>query len=246
MAELLFLRLEGILQSWGERARWDTRDTASVPTKSGVIGLLTCAMGIPREDVRLLQLEKVLRMGVRVDFPGLWIEDYHTVKGYIQNAEGNVKKEEETKITPRRYLQDASFLVVMQGDKNIIRQCGEALRRPVWQMFLGRKCCVPTSPILEGLNSKFESIEEAMVFWPISEKAAMLWESSGDYKKESTYLSGELERSGTNEHEGLKLLKAHERRDVALGNPARHYLTREVWTFSVPLPKDCGKSQVNC
>ena len=36
--KLLILRLEGALQSWGERSHWDHRDTANFPTKSGVVG----------------------------------------------------------------------------------------------------------------------------------------------------------------------------------------------------------------
>jgi CRISPR system Cascade subunit CasD len=50
MANTLFLRLEGPLQSWGERARWDVRDTAPEPTKSGVIGLLACALGLSADE----------------------------------------------------------------------------------------------------------------------------------------------------------------------------------------------------
>jgi len=41
----VFVRLEGPLQSWGTRARWGERDTELEPTKSGVIGLVACALG---------------------------------------------------------------------------------------------------------------------------------------------------------------------------------------------------------
>jgi CRISPR system Cascade subunit CasD len=63
-ANTLFLRLEGPLQSWGERARWSVRDTAPEPTKSGVVGLLGCALGI-KDDADLRELSEHLRMGVR-------------------------------------------------------------------------------------------------------------------------------------------------------------------------------------
>ena len=43
---ILLLRLEAPLQSWGTRSRWDVRDTATEPTKSGIIGLLGCARHI--------------------------------------------------------------------------------------------------------------------------------------------------------------------------------------------------------
>lgn len=77
----LFLRLEGPLQAWGLRARWGERDTADAPTKSGVIGLLGCALGLRRDDARLRELSEALRFGVRVDMAGTRLRDYHTTGG---------------------------------------------------------------------------------------------------------------------------------------------------------------------
>src|SRR5215207_8634999 len=77
----LFLRLEGRLQSWGLRARWGERDTALEPTKSGIIGLLGCALGLRRDNEELRRLSDELRMGVRVDLPGSLLHDYHTTGG---------------------------------------------------------------------------------------------------------------------------------------------------------------------
>lgn len=77
----LFLRLEGPLQAWGLRARWGERDTADAPTKSGVIGLLGCALGLRRDDPELRALSDGLRLGVRVDLPGTRLRDYHTTGG---------------------------------------------------------------------------------------------------------------------------------------------------------------------
>jgi CRISPR system Cascade subunit CasD len=79
--QTLFLRLEGPLQSWGLRARWGERDTAREPTKSGVLGLLGCALGLRRDADDLRVLSEELRMGVRVDRPGTLLHDYHTTGG---------------------------------------------------------------------------------------------------------------------------------------------------------------------
>lgn len=43
---VLYLRLEGPLQSWGDRSAFWSRQTSFFPTKSGVLGLLFCAMGL--------------------------------------------------------------------------------------------------------------------------------------------------------------------------------------------------------
>ena len=87
----LLLRLEGPLQSWGLRAHWEERDTAFEPTKSGVVGLLGCALGLRRDDDRLRQLSEALRMGVRVDRPGALLVDYHTTGGGYLRASQELK-----------------------------------------------------------------------------------------------------------------------------------------------------------
>jgi CRISPR system Cascade subunit CasD len=81
MRDTLFLRLEGPLQSWGLRARWGERDTADAPTKSGIIGLLGCALGYLRADPRLQQHSDALQYGVRIDLTGSYLYDYHTTGG---------------------------------------------------------------------------------------------------------------------------------------------------------------------
>lgn len=77
----LLLRLEGPLQAWGLRSRWGERDTADAPSKSGVIGLLGCALGLRRNDPRLRMISDGLRFGVRIDRPGSLLRDYHTTGG---------------------------------------------------------------------------------------------------------------------------------------------------------------------
>ena len=67
---ILLLRLEGPLQSWGERARWDFRDTAPFPTKSAVVGILACAMGLQRESAEIVDMNDALRMAIRADRAG--------------------------------------------------------------------------------------------------------------------------------------------------------------------------------
>ncbi len=74
---VLFLRLEGPLQSWGVGSNWVVRETASEPSRSGVIGLLCCALGRRRSEP--LDDLTDLSMGVRVDRPGVRLRDYHTV-----------------------------------------------------------------------------------------------------------------------------------------------------------------------
>ena len=68
-----FLKLcfQGPLQSWGERSRWDSRDTAAMPTKSAIIGLLGCCLGLERGSEQLTALDAQVHMAVRADKPEL-------------------------------------------------------------------------------------------------------------------------------------------------------------------------------
>ncbi len=141
----LLLRLTGPLQSWGTQSRFTERDTGREPSKSGVIGLICAALGRPR-DADISDLVS-LRMGIRVDQEGTLIRDYHTTKD-IYRSGGGIKP---TNVSNRYYLSDASFLVGLQADspqaEDLLNIIEKALRNPHWQIFLGRKACLPSIPV---------------------------------------------------------------------------------------------------
>lgn len=169
---LLLLRLEGALQSWGEDAKWDFRDSASMPSKSGVIGLLSCALGYERSDPRIAKLSEDLTMGIRADRQGTAFTDYQTVTGDpLRNAEGKKRSLGNTFISRRVYLQDASFLVALAGERELLDRLADALRSPCWCLYLGRKSCVPSRPVLEKLTDEYESIADALHRYPAPARA---------------------------------------------------------------------------
>ena len=160
--KLLILRLEGALQSWGERSHWDHRDTAAFPSKSGVVGLLGCAMGLERGDARLAELADTLAFAVRADRRGTVMTDYHTVqsrRGKFLNTQG--KPRGDTIVTPREYLEDACFTAFLSGPEDVLLACADALRSPVWVPCLGRRSCPPTRPLLPCLTDAYDSLEDA-------------------------------------------------------------------------------------
>src|SRR4051812_46565864 len=80
----LFMRFSAPMQAWGIRSRFTERDTGREPSKSGVIGVLCCALGKPRvENANPLPLAALsnLRLGIRVDREGVLRKDYHTAGG---------------------------------------------------------------------------------------------------------------------------------------------------------------------
>ena len=160
---LLILRLEGALQAWGEMSKWDFRDSADFPTKSGVVGLLGCAMGLERGDPQLAELSNNLRLAVRADRAGLRTVDFQTVTGDpLRTAEGKPKAGGNTIISRRAYLQDACFTVFLDIQDPWRVRIAEALKTPRWPMYLGRKNCVPSRPVWEAETTDYTSMEEAV------------------------------------------------------------------------------------
>lgn len=159
---LLALRLEAPLQSWGEQAKWDMRDSAVFPSKSAVVGLIACAMGLERTDPAITELSQSIRMAVRADRRGTRMTDYHTVSGMpnIMNAEG--KPRGKTIVTQRQYLQDASFLVFIDTEKTWQESIMQAFQQPKWCVYLGRKSCVPTRPVYEGIAEGYTDMMDAL------------------------------------------------------------------------------------
>lgn len=144
----LFLHLEGVLQAWGEESRYIVRNTAPLPTKSGVMGLLAQALGDPEAA---LFLSSALRMGVKVIKPGTLLRDYHTVVGGTRAAHRAIRP--ETLITYRYYLADAAFRVALQGHPTLLSTLVAALHAPQKPLYLGRRCCVPSVPIFERVDA---------------------------------------------------------------------------------------------
>ena len=170
--QLLVLRLDGPLQSWGENAKWDFRDSSTMPTKSGIVGLLGCAMGEERGSPVLAELAQAITVAVRADRPGVKFVDFQTVQGkpHLRTADGG-KRSNNTFISPHAYLQDASFTVFIDTTSEWRERITAALENPKWCMYLGRKNCVPGRPILAD-RVEAASLMEALKNYPAAERAA--------------------------------------------------------------------------
>jgi CRISPR system Cascade subunit CasD len=161
------------MQSWGYRSRFDYRDTALEPTRSGVIGLICAAMGIARgEDISGFG---PLRMGVRVDEPTYWRDcfprmtyegprperDYHTALEVIK-ADG---KGRDTVVSYRDYLADASFTIGLEStDVSLLNSIAASLTQPKWPLFLGRKAFpLAVPPVKPGDSPKPGKLEEHLL-----------------------------------------------------------------------------------
>ena len=166
----LALLLDGPMQSWGFASRFTRRTTALHPTKSGVIGLLAAALGIdkhgldeapqlrPLAALNCTTLALPKKRGDR-ELPMLRLSDYHTIGGGYDKATDAMKKPRaasgatlQTVLSERHYLLDARFGVLLEGERSLLDKMAAKLRDPQWGVWLGRKCCIPASPLLVGVT----------------------------------------------------------------------------------------------
>lgn len=148
----VLLLLDAPLQSWGTQSRFGHRDTDFEPSKSGVIGLVGAALGMPRDDSAQLERLASLEMAVRVDREGTVLRDYHTAGGGTFRGEPHNVYGADTVVTQRFYLCDACFVVALAHDDSVlIEAIAVALKQPVWPLFFGRRSCTPARPVfLDG------------------------------------------------------------------------------------------------
>lgn len=184
--KFILLWLEAPIQSWGFDSKFGRRDTLNFPTKSGVLGLVCCAMGATGEQVELLKQFSELKQTVisyvraKKDKDGNTIKNPHEPllhdfqmigNGYDnkdpwqsllipKKADGKSAVGGGTKLTHRYYLQDAVFAVILEVPNHLAEVISEALQNPVYDIYLGRKCCVPSDFIYQGL---YTSVDDAKI-----------------------------------------------------------------------------------
>jgi CRISPR system Cascade subunit CasD len=144
-------------------SKFNRRGTEREPTKSGVVGFLAAALG--RRRTESVDDLASLKFGVRIDQPGQFMQDFHTARN-----------ETTAFVTRRHYLADAVFLVGLEGGGEFLRVLDEAVKSPVFPLYLGRRSCPPSGKISLGIRS--EPLMEALM----SES----WMASEWYKKKST------------------------------------------------------------
>jgi CRISPR system Cascade subunit CasD len=197
MRDFLILKLHGPMQAWGEHTFEGLRPSSNFPTRSGLLGLLGACLGIKRNDhARLQQLADSVGMAVRVDarrmsrkdgilrtLQMVKVTDYHTIKDARVDYTG--LKMHDTIQTWREYLYDAEFTVALwnQLDSSLsLDELEDALKRPYFTPYLGRRSCPLSRPLFEA---HFESVDVLEAFKKISPPGGTIYseEKIGDRMK---------------------------------------------------------------
>lgn len=159
--EALVLRFEAPLMSFGGVVIDQINPTREYPGRAMLAGLLGNALGYEHRDAEALgALQARLAWAAREDRPGKPFVDYHTVnltaehmtQGWTTRGQPETRKggDSSTLIRFRHYLADAVYIVAVtlaSGDGPDLAALDAAVKRPARPLFLGRKCCLPSTPL---------------------------------------------------------------------------------------------------
>lgn len=162
--DVLILRLEATLLSFGGVAVDERRPSDEYPSRSLLVGLLANALGWNHGDFEKLdRLQARLRHAARRDRRGTRLDDYHTVdlgqdfmrqgwttRGRVEGRGGGSAT--GTHIRDRRYWADAAYTVALALDpadeSPTLDDLAAAVMHPERPLFLGRKTCLPSRPLV--------------------------------------------------------------------------------------------------
>jgi CRISPR system Cascade subunit CasD len=161
VTDFLLFTLHAPLASWGEIAVGETRGSWDRPSRSAVLGLVAAALGLAREvQADHDALDAGYGVAVRLDAAGSPLVDYHTAQtapasvarklGTTTRARLLAASEPHTILSRRGYRQDAVATVALwaRGEARWpLAELAEALRRPVFTLYAGRKANVLGLPL---------------------------------------------------------------------------------------------------
>lgn len=159
--DYLLFRLYGPMASWGDIAIGESRHSFSAPTKSAIMGMVAAALGIRREEeAQHLALNSQYQMAIAVQSEGQRLKDYHTVQ--VPDSVGKFRyrtRRDEliqgkdrlgTVLSSREYRTDAYAVIALKADADApfaLPQLAQALKAPIFTLYLGRKSCPLAAPL---------------------------------------------------------------------------------------------------
>lgn len=157
----LLFSLAAPLASFGRAGAAETRTSEPVPTRSALLGLLGAALGIRREDTAGLDaLAASVRFACRIERSGRLLRDFHTVQTppqpLLKKAPHRTRRDElafassdlRTVLSTRDYHEDFRATIgVVCVDRASAQRLADALDRPRFVLYLGRKACALAWPL---------------------------------------------------------------------------------------------------
>lgn len=180
--DYLVFRLYGPMASWGDIAVGESRHSHNGPTKAAVLGLVAAALGIKREEEAThIALNQHYMLATAVKCKGQLLRDYHTVQApdsvgkfrYRTRRDELVAGRERlgTVLSSREYRTDALAWVALRMSSPdaqapfTLAHMADALRQPIYSLYLGRKSCPLAAPLqpqliqAEGFQGAFQQYQ---------------------------------------------------------------------------------------
>jgi CRISPR system Cascade subunit CasD len=164
MPKHLILRLDAPLMAFGGDMIDAIGPTRDFPCVSMLTGLIANALGWTRSMRNEHQrLQDRLVMGVRLDRDGKALRDFQTAelrasdqgwttRGTPEGRAGGSATYQSPHIRERYYRADAFVTVALRlepdNERPALRELADALEAPARPLFLGRKPCLPSVPLL--------------------------------------------------------------------------------------------------
>ena len=165
MINHLIFQIYAPFTSWGEPAVGEVRHSNIIPSRSALLGLVSAALGIRRDDNQIDHFNQHYHFAIRPFIANnSWFRDFHTVQAPRANKKqvwytrfDEIRQnplELETLLSQREYYNDVYYQIVMTETENApysLEQIQQALLKPVFPLYAGRKnspLSLPLSPIL--------------------------------------------------------------------------------------------------
>lgn len=203
MPRFLILTLEAPLMAFGDEIVDAFGKVRRFPGVSNLTGLLANALGWTRGRRREHQrLQERLLFAVRLDRPGEEIPDFQTAKleandrgwttrGVYEGRAGGAATYESPHIRYRDMIADGAVTVALglapEDEAPTLDDLASALEAPARPLFLGRKPCLPSRPLL-GPEPGKRFVEAADAFAAVA--AAPLAVEDADDDKDGPRLIG--------------------------------------------------------
>lgn len=170
MAEpFLVFTLAAPMASFGVGAGNAMRGSQDAPGHSLIVGMMGAALGIEREDPRLLELSDGALCAVAMEARGAPLRDFHTVQSRHERKgprpatrrEALAEADPYTTVTERDYVTDvvASVAVARRGGPFSLEEISAALTRPRFTLWLGRKSCPLALPLAPAIVTADDAAE---------------------------------------------------------------------------------------
>ena len=154
MNSTFMLYLNGPLMSFASTSFGQVRESGAFPSRSAIIGILAGALGVKRGDSKMVDLHSNTRIHSAMIRKGGRLVDYQTVltAGYAEYDPAKIQRlgaKGNPTLTWRAYQVGSYYLSAIETDNSeLSEEYQEALSKPTFVNYLGRRSCPPAIPLL--------------------------------------------------------------------------------------------------